>query len=356
MPGQRSPLDESSHRPPTITSSPYDILCCMPIFKAVDSQKKLISRWYTIKVEADCPLKVDSEDSEEIFPFWEGELPNCSTFAAIAPDLYCFGGNRDFYPDRNPPVSAYACKLDVTAARPSTEWIPVMPMKYPRLDAHVFAVDGKFHVLAGDMTNSCSNGLELEVFDPLTQKWEEVPDDPPLPVGSKFISAALENPNRILVATKTAQCRRFSRTFMSTFYAYDVRRRSWEKHAERKVDARCPLGYSGRAVAAVGDTLYWLTDATMLLSYNLAQDLWLKGSLKGVGISFLDKYDDPYTPGFVHLENQMFCVLQCASSSELECVTVHVEPTSRKKLVISVVAIRKYVTELPTHVSKCLSL
>jgi glutamate/tyrosine decarboxylase-like PLP-dependent enzyme len=58
--------------------------------------------------------------------------------------------------------------------------------------------------------------------------------------------------------------------------------------------------------------------------------------------------------GFVHPENQKFCLLQAVSIHELECVTVHVEPT--QELVISVVAIREYVTNRATEVLDCLSL
>ncbi|XP_062167378.1 uncharacterized protein LOC133873657 [Alnus glutinosa] len=346
MPGRcltRSPLDESSHCPPTIDSSPYDIVFRMPI----GNEGRKISRWYAIKVLADCPLQVDSE---EIFPFWEGELPDASSFAAIAPHLYCIGGRRYLDPDSRE-TDAY--KLDVT--RPSKEWIPVMSMNSPRFLCNILVADGKLHVLAGDSSiYSCSNGLELEVFDPLTQKWEEVPDDPPVPLQSQFISAVLEDPTRIVVATQTGPCNRISDTIPSTFYAYDVRCRSWEKFAERELDTRCPLGHLGITVTA-GNALYWLTEPTELLSYNISQDLWLEGNLKGLGISFLDGYDDPPFPGFGHLENQKFYLLQCVSIHEIECVTVHVEPT-QKELVISVVAIRKYVTNLPSLVSDCLSL
>jgi len=278
MPGRcltRSPFDESSHRLPTIASSPYDIFFCMPIWK----ERRLISRWYAIKVLADCPLKVDSE---EIFPFWEGELPHGSSFAAIAPDLYYIGGKRYLDRDSCRTITADACKLDVT--RPSKEWIPVMSMNSPRLRAHVLVVDGKLLVLAGitSLSNSCSSCMDVEVFDPLAKKWEEVPDEPPFPLQSLFISAVLENTNRIVVATQTGPCNRISGTIPSTFYAYDVRCRSWEKLAERELDDRCPLGYRRMAVT-VGNALYWLTEPRKLLSYNLAQDLWLEGNLEGSG-------------------------------------------------------------------------
>jgi hypothetical protein len=120
----------------------------------------------------------------------------------------------------------------------------------------------------------------------------------------------------------------------------------------------CPVGWRGKAVA-VGNILYWITDDVHLLACDLDLDLWLIGNLKGLNFRF--EFEEPALPGFIHLEDQRFCIIQRTSESDayIDCILFDVSPMpEKKKLRISIVSTIKYKTKTWTHfcITDCLLL
>lgn len=173
------------------------------------------------------------------------------------------------------------------------------------------------------------------------------------------ISAALENPNRILVASLVPDEDDCDSISSAIFFVYDVGHGSWKvlEPAQRKLHPQCPLGSRGRAVA-VANFLYWITDDYQLLCYDLDSDLWLLGHLDGLLIPSAE----PHLPGLVHLENHRFCILQCPIADDhcsyyVQCNIFDVtHMPEEKSLGISVVWAHKYTMADPTTITDCLLL
>jgi hypothetical protein len=191
------------------------------------------------------------------------------------------------------------------------------------------------------------DSLDGEIYDLKTNRWEPLPE-PPFSLENDFIFAALENPNRIMIAPLLKREKDFA-----IFYMYDVENLIWCSLGKRQVHHRCPIGWEewGQLVVTAGNTLYWITCKSRLLAYNIEKDFKSEGKLTGLGISFL-KHKKSHVPGFVHLEGQLFGLLQVVSDQELHLVIIDVAIQS-SSLQISVVANHRYKTEYPTIQSDC---
>jgi hypothetical protein len=79
-----------------------------------------------------------------------------------------------------------------------------------------------------------------------------------------------------------------------------------------RIHDNCPIGWEGWAetVFTVANTIYWVTRDAHLIAYNVDKDMWIKGSLTGLGILFLESNEPHFLPGFIHLERQLFGLLQ----------------------------------------------
>jgi hypothetical protein len=184
----------------------------------------------------------------------------------------------------------------------------------------------------------------IEVYDPITGRWDTLARAP-FPIESHYICAALENPNRILIASLTERGEPFL-DGKARFFQYDLSHRYWKILFERYIHPKCPLGYDGGKALAVGNKLYWITDDAMLLVYCLDDDKWLLGNLKGRGISFLDKCKEPSPPVLLHLENKRFSMTQFGFGY-VHCVIIDVVPLN-DSLAIFVVCTHKYKVESPS--------
>jgi hypothetical protein len=113
----------------------------------------------------------------------------------------------------------------------------------------------------------------------------------------------------------------------------------------------------GGTARAVGNFLYWITDGCELLCYDLDLDVWLLGHLDGI---FFPEYC-LFNPGFVHLENHRFCILQCPPVSGVglyvHCNIIDVTHIPEEEsLGVSVVWSYKFKTEDPTTIMECFLL
>jgi hypothetical protein len=172
--------------PPTDVAEPKpsgpattcEIAICMPIFyKTV-----MLGRWYVIPIGVDADGMFISEE-RTIKPFCEGNHSFDFTFAALGSTIYCFGPDDSVF------------KLG--AVGPMTDrWIRAPSMNTHRNQPHKWVLGSKLYLLGSDRRD-----LEMfaEVFDPVINKWVVLPE-PPYEMSYFIVSAALENPNRILVA------------------------------------------------------------------------------------------------------------------------------------------------------------
>ncbi|KAE8099639.1 hypothetical protein FH972_017604 [Carpinus fangiana] len=339
-----------SHHPTRILTRPCEIVVCMPIQQpegCMDHHSMPISRWYRLQVPAFLPLK-----PVEIFPFWKGFVPVASSVAVLGFEIYYIGGFYDpdcYYFPRS--IIPDVLKLDFTSSTP--DLVPANNyMISSRIEPIILVHDQKLFVIGGfPSTTTATAGPSFEMYEPKIKEWEpwKPLPEPPFYVGRQLIYGTLENPKRILIAPVVP------REFSVIFYVYDVERRVWSCLGDRSIHRKCPIEWDGwgqRAVT-VGNTVYWVTSDADLLAYNVDKDIWLEGSLKGLGISFVEHKELMGMPGLVHLEDRFFGLVQ--SAPELQIVIIDAT-IFRSSFVISVVGVLRYKTEAPTDISYCFSL
>lgn len=353
------------HNRATISYRPcYDIVFCMRFLSYEDLS---FTHWYKIKVDVESS-PVDDE-IPEIRPFWEGDVPFRSSFAAVGDFIYRLGGFvRSISYGLRPSRRGDAAYLNdvykfCIGRRPQDQdgWFQAPSMLFRRSEPHTFVLDGKIYVVSGhDRKRPGAAGVE--VYEPTTGKWKALPDLPS-PMGCRSICAALENPSRIFVAFRTDTYP--EKCVTSEFYQYDVREDCWKSLDNRKMHFMCPLGDGGGNAVTAGNTLYWLIDNNRtLLAYDVDHNVWLLGSLKAIaGIT------RPFL--FIHLEEQRFCILQHSFDDkfEVQCVIIEVYPNPTNKLLddvyrnpgdkslkISVVSVHTYKTQGSARITDCFLL
>ena len=305
----------------------------MPVFLKTET----LGRWYVIPIGVDADGMFIGEE-RTIKPFWEGNHSFDFTFEALGSTIYCFGLDDSVF------------KLD--AIGPMTDgWIHAPSMNAPRCEPHKLVLDSKLYVLGSYMP---SLDFYAEVFDPVTNKWVVLPE-PPYEMSFSRISAALENPNRILVASEVPQlpsggC--YYDNLSAVFFVYDVGNGDWKmlEPAQRKIHRSCPIRTQGMA-QAVANFLYWITEDLYLLCYDLDLDMWFLGPLDGI----LLPHDEAFLPVFVHLENHRFCILQCPLCKDndyyIQCDIIDVTRIPEEEsLGVSVVWSHKFKTDEPTTI------
>ncbi|KAE8098614.1 hypothetical protein FH972_016660 [Carpinus fangiana] len=159
-----------------------------------------------------------------------------------------------------------------------------------RIDPLILVHDQKLFAVGGfpssSSTATATAGPLVEMYEPKINEWEpwKPLPEPPFYVGRKLIYGTLENPKRILISPIVP------REYSAIFYVYDVELSVWSCLGKRPIHRKCPIGWDGwgeRAVTVV-NTVYWVTSDVDLLAYNVEKDVWLQGSLKGFGISFVE--------------------------------------------------------------------
>jgi hypothetical protein len=308
-------------------------------------------KFYAIKLGPDnvCP--------NPLIPFWDGKVRDCTSFAVLRSHVYFLGGVEYItVPEWSLRAIGDVCKLRVSPSG-AKEWVRTSPMICPRYCPQPLVLGGKMYVC-----NSYRGGGILppphwgEVFNPANGKWELIPNPPNYPEKRIIIYAALQNPDRVIVAHRVAGDRN-----SAIFYAYNVQNRSWSMlmPAERNLHRLCQrYGRDAWLKEAVGvnDTLYWirrpedfrLRDDILFVAYDLNLDMWLEGHLKGPASFFMEDYSA--LPIFLHLGQQRFCLLQNAADNNdyVRALTVDVSHMPSETLSISVVWDQKYGME-PTR-------
>uniref|UniRef100_A0A2N9IQE7 Uncharacterized protein n=1 Tax=Fagus sylvatica TaxID=28930 RepID=A0A2N9IQE7_FAGSY len=139
--------------------------------------------------------------------------------------------------------------LDVNS--PSDGWKLSPPMTLSRHYPKTTVLDGNLYVLGGFASNSPPNLIGwMEVFDPISQTWNSLPN-PPSPICPyNFTCSALESKKQILVIEDSADmCR-------TKFHTYDVNTTCWTTCEIQSHDLF--VHRSSKTPVAVGTTLYWV--------------------------------------------------------------------------------------------------
>ncbi|KAE8021767.1 hypothetical protein FH972_007631 [Carpinus fangiana] len=168
----------------------YNVVFCVPTFSK-DLDGRTYTKWYSINIRENGPCEVHTKD-KTLSSFWDGKLQATEGFAALGSHVYAFG--EPAIPDSGSDL----CKLDLTARGPYS-LKPVPSMISPKFYPHAFAIDGKIYVFSSVLEGTSPTVHWGEAFDPDNGKWEALPD-PPYDTSFIILSAALENPSRILVA------------------------------------------------------------------------------------------------------------------------------------------------------------
>ena len=345
--GKKRKIDGSSS---SSSSPPYEVLISLPTY--AEGFVEIMERWYTMEIRADAVDGAEGSISEA----WRNCAPyELSTFALLGSDLYSIGG-RSYNPDGMRCLISEVHKVNIRD--PVGDWIPVESMISPRARPHIFVLGGKLYALSGNESNRVPPKAPAgEVYDPMTNSWKALPL-PPCYMGYHSFYAALENPNRILVAsTPEFPCDEdhipvFDRS-VANFFIYEVQNCSWKMLCpdRRRLDTLCPLGDTGKAVA-VGNCLYWITCHREILAYDLELDLWLAGWIEGLSIPCIG-FHDSAIPCLLHLKDERFCIIKCTTflneRNYIECILLDVSPVPEKRILrISAVSRIKYKMTEPT--------
>jgi hypothetical protein len=176
-------------------SPPYVVLIRMPYYNWEGGYQE-IDRWYTIKIPAEAVGFTEGSISQ----VWKEspKLLDHSSYAVLGSDLYSVGGRET---GLDPPRTM----LDLCWKRNFRDldapWISVAPMISPRSFAETVVLGGKIYVIPGYHSAYWGwPGRDFEVYDPMIGSWQALPK-PPRALGCRLFSVALENPNRILLAS-----------------------------------------------------------------------------------------------------------------------------------------------------------
>lgn len=256
--------------------------------------------------------------------------------------------------------------LDLTS--PHKGWKAGPPMNFRRCDPQMVVVDGKLFVFGGLRFKPKGNSGWMEVFDPLSQTWESLPNPPSYFDSDEedILHAVLEAKHEIVVARP-----RDSGSGNANFYSYNVVGGFW-KNLEPKPSKRALCCY-GRAVV-VGNTLYWATflsresEHCTLYYHDLEKNVWLQECLCTSKI--LGEYeflDASFRPGFLHLCDKKFCLIlrsgnptpedPFVSVEFLYCIILDLSPNEgSSQWNVSVLSVQKYLLNKYLNLLDCLIL
>ena len=223
--------------------------------------------WFSIKVE---PYPVYSSHANkrvkhshnQLKPFSVSDFDKHRQHEAIGSNLCYINGLN-------------VLSLDIK--NPSDGWKLSPPMTLSRHYPKTTVLNAKLYVLGGFANNSPPNlNGWMEVFDPISQTWNSLPN-PPSPICPyNFTCSALESKKQILVIEdSTNMCR-------TKFHTYDVNTTCW---TTREIQSRDLFVHrSSKTPVAVGTTLYWVdvddcnkADYCLIQAYDLDKDVWLHG-------------------------------------------------------------------------------
>jgi hypothetical protein len=197
----------------------------------------------------------------------------------------------------------------------SLDWKPVTPMNVSRSGARSFTLDSKLYILGGLEGKPVPPTMGwMEVFDPIAQNWEPLPNPPSTTMRSATMICTALKSKEILVIDDFGGAR------YSHFYTYNLNTRCW-KTEQRRSRLLCQY----RRPVTVGNTLYWAfldrttsrfgsvdMDVGIIQAYDVDADVWYRGFFN-IG-QLLKKPEFVLTSNenllpLIHLADQKFCLL-----------------------------------------------
>ena len=202
----------------------------------------------------------------------------------------------------------------------SLDWKPVIPMNLSRSRARGLTLDGKLYILGGLERQSVpSTHGWMEVFDPIVQKWESLPNPPSTTMPSATMICTVLKSKEILVIDDSGGS---SYSQLSQFYTYNLRTQCWKTLEPRQSRLLCRY----RRPVTVGNTLYWVfldrtysrfgsvatEDVGVVQAYDVDADMWFQGFFNTSQLfkkpEFLLTCNENLLP-LIHVADQKFCLL-----------------------------------------------
>ena len=200
----------------------------------------------------------------------------------------------------------------------SLHWKPVIPMNVSRSGACGLTLDGKLYILGGLVVESVppTRGW-MEVFDPIVQKWETLPNPPSTSMPSHTMICTVLKSKEILVIDNFGGGARYSQ-----FYAYNLRTQCWKTLKPRQSRLLCEY----RTPVTIGNTLYWAfldttysrlgsvepEDVGIIQAYDVDADVWFQGFFNTSQLfkkpEHLLTCNENLLP-LIHVADQQFCLL-----------------------------------------------
>ena len=245
------------------------------------------------------------------------KTPTSELGDVIGPEDYC-PLNDIYMPSR------FVWTLDLTC--PDLGWKQLgEPMKNRRKDPQTIVVDGKLYVFGGlygfePILEDRSSGRGwMEVYDPILETWESLPNPPCSDIRSKFdeiVYAHLESEkdkHEIMVVDLSNSRENNMR---ADFLKYNVVSSRWETWLQQHWAVASSDILFGRAVVVDHTKAYWASiesmtnmNACSIYGFDLESKSWACQRLNLTPFLGDSEYFCWIMPGLLHLSDHKFCLL-----------------------------------------------
>ncbi|XP_075675459.1 uncharacterized protein LOC142644772 isoform X1 [Castanea sativa] len=294
------------------------------------------------------PFSVTSGEEEEEGPYASRDM------ALLNNHLYSVGGyakltrsefeelrGGEYYPQHRiymPTRSVWT--LDLTC--PDLGWKQLdQPMRNRRKDPKTIVVDGKLYVFGGlygykPIPEDSSSGRGwMEVYDPITEKWDSLPNPPfsssGVSVGGSFepiMFAHLEleeDKHQIMVLDLSNS---EENNMCADFFKYNVMSSTWETWLQQHWTLLYPYAQCGRAVVVDHTKAYWACIVSMekrniqccIFGFDLKSESWARERLNPTPFLGESEYFFWTSPGLLHLSDHKFCLLLSSRNSSASSI------------------------------------
>nr|POE83104.1 putative f-box/kelch-repeat protein [Quercus suber] len=245
------------------------------------------------------------------------KIPTSELEDVIGPEDYC-PLNDIYMPSR------FVWTLDLTC--PDLGWKQLdEPMKNRRKDPQTIVVDGKLYVFGGlygyePILEDRSSGRGwMEVYDPILETWESLPNPPCSDIRSLFDEIVyahleLEEDKHEIMVVDLSNSK--ENNMQADFLKYNVVSSRWETWLQQQwvvviSDIQC-----GRAVVVDHTKAYWASIESManrnecsIYGFDLESKLWAYQRLNPTPFLGDSEYFCWISPGLLHLSDHKFCLL-----------------------------------------------
>ncbi|XP_075657335.1 uncharacterized protein LOC142627374 isoform X2 [Castanea sativa] len=225
--------------------------------------------------------------------------------------------------------------LDLTC--PDLGWKQLdQPMRNRRKDPKTIVVDGKLYVFGGlygykPIPEDSSSGRGwMGVYDPITEKWDSLPNPPFSSSGVRvrdsyepimFAHLELEEDKHQIMVVDLSNSE--ENNVCADFFKYNVMSSTWETWLQQHWTLLYPYAQCGRAVVVDHTKAYWACIVSMekrniqccIFGFDLKSESWARERLNPTPFLGESEYFCWTSPGLLHLSDHKFCLLLSSRNS-----------------------------------------